>query len=63
MYENNSLTNPRYIINSPTKLRCRGKSQIEDIESGLKALADEIKLRHIHSIVIPPFGAGLEGLD
>ena len=28
------LTNPRYIINFPTKRHWRGKSRIEDIEAG-----------------------------
>ena len=63
VYENDSLTNPRYIINFPTKRHWRGKSRIEDIESGLKALTEEIKSRHINSIAIPPLGAGLGGLD
>jgi O-acetyl-ADP-ribose deacetylase (regulator of RNase III) len=61
--ENDKLTNPRFIINFPTKRHCRGKSRIEDIESGLTALVQEIKNRHIHSIAIPPLGSGLGGLD
>jgi hypothetical protein len=36
---------------------------MEDIESGLSALVEEIKSRHICSIAIPPLGAGLGGLD
>lgn len=57
------LTNPRYIINFPTKRHWRGKSRLEDIESGLTALADEIRQREISSIAIPPLGSGLGGLD
>ncbi len=57
------LTNPRYIINFPTKRHWRGKSRIEDIESGLQALVDEIRKRKISSIAIPPLGSGLGGLD
>ena len=34
------LTNPRYIINFPTKKHWKGKSQIEYIESGLKSLGN-----------------------
>jgi len=30
VFENDSLTNPRYIINFPTKRHWRGKSRIED---------------------------------
>jgi O-acetyl-ADP-ribose deacetylase (regulator of RNase III) len=34
-----------------------------DIESGLQALAEEIRQRGISSIAIPPLGSGLGGLD
>jgi O-acetyl-ADP-ribose deacetylase (regulator of RNase III) len=61
--ENDKLTNPRFIINFPTKRHWRGKSRIEDIESGLQALVREIRNRHIRSIAIPPLGSGLGGLD
>jgi O-acetyl-ADP-ribose deacetylase (regulator of RNase III) len=63
VFENDSLTNPRYIINFPTKRHWRGKSRIDDINSGLVALIEEIKSRQIRSIAIPPLGAGLGGLD
>lgn len=54
---------PRYIVNFPTKRHWKGKSRIEDIDSGLVALAAEIRARGIKSIAIPPLGAGLGGLD
>ena len=57
------LTNPRYIINFPTKRHWRGKSRVEDIESGLQALVNEIREREIQSIAIPPLGSGLGGLE
>ena len=60
--ETEGLTNPRYIINFPTKRHWRGKSRIEDIESGLTALTDEVRARSIESIAIPPLGSGLGGL-
>jgi O-acetyl-ADP-ribose deacetylase (regulator of RNase III) len=63
VYETGCLTNPRFIINFPTKRHWRGKSRIEDIESGLEALVYEIKQRRIRSIAIPPLGAGLGGLN
>jgi O-acetyl-ADP-ribose deacetylase (regulator of RNase III) len=63
VYEVGQLTTPRYIINFPTKRHWRGKSRIEDIESGLKALVSEIRQRGIRSIAIPPLGSGLGGLD
>jgi O-acetyl-ADP-ribose deacetylase (regulator of RNase III) len=63
VYETGGLTNPRFIINFPTKRHWRGKSRIEDIESGLIALLEEIQTRGIRSIAIPPLGSGLGGLS
>ncbi len=63
VFETGSLVNPRYIINFPTKRHWRGKSRIEDIEAGLKALGEEIKRRNIRSIALPPLGCGLGGLN
>lgn len=63
IYDMGGLTNPRYIVNFPTKRHWRGKSRMEDIESGLAALAGEIRERGIHSIAIPPLGSGLGGLE
>lgn len=54
---------PRWIVNFPTKRHWKGKSRIEDVEVGLKALRSEIRERGITSIAIPPLGAGLGGLD
>lgn len=63
VFETGWLANPKYIINFPTKRHWRGKSRIEDIESGLKDLVKVIRDRHITSIAIPPLGSGLGGLD
>jgi O-acetyl-ADP-ribose deacetylase (regulator of RNase III) len=63
VYKTDGLTNPKYIINFPTKRHWRGKSRIEDIEAGLATLVDEIRSRDIKSIAIPPLGSGLGGLD
>lgn len=57
------FTNPRLIINFPTKRHWKAKSRIEDIESGLDALAEEVASRGIRSIAVPPLGCGLGGLD
>ena len=54
---------PRYIVNFPTKRHWRDKSRMEDIESGLAALAHEIRKRNIRSIALPALGCGLGGLD
>jgi O-acetyl-ADP-ribose deacetylase (regulator of RNase III) len=63
VFDTGKLTGPRYIINFPTKRHWRGKSRIEDIESGLEALVEEIRSRNIRSVAIPPLGSGLGGLD
>jgi O-acetyl-ADP-ribose deacetylase (regulator of RNase III) len=62
VFETGQLTNPRFIINFPTKRHWRGKSRLEDIDAGLVALVAEIKGRGISSIALPPLGAGLGGL-
>ena len=62
VYETGLLTYPKYIINFPTKRHWKGKSRLEDIESGLDALVADIKRLHIYSIAIPPLGSGLGGL-
>ena len=63
VFRTGQLTNPRYIINFPTKRHWRGKSRMEDIEAGLVALVGEIKSRNIRSIAIPPLGSGQGGLE
>ncbi|NPV56379.1 MAG: macro domain-containing protein [Anaerolineae bacterium] len=63
VFETGKLTNPRYIINFPTKRHWRGQSRMEDIETGLTALAETIRRYNIHSIAIPPLGTGMGGLD
>ena len=60
--ERNALNPPRFIVNFPTKRHWRGKSRIEDIESGLVMLREEIEARDIGSIAIPRLGSGLGGL-
>ncbi len=56
------LTNPRYIINFPTKRHWRSKSRIEDIQKGLEDLVRLVKKKNIRSIAIPPLGCGFGGL-
>lgn len=62
IFDRQTLTNPRYIINFPTKRHWRSKSRMEDIESGLVALVDEVRRLGIRSIAVPPLGCGLGGL-
>ncbi|MEI7461694.1 MAG: macro domain-containing protein [Pirellula sp.] len=63
VYDSNKFLNPRYVINFPTKDHWRANSKLEDIESGLVALVEEVRSRNIRSIAIPPLGCGLGGLD
>lgn len=62
VFETGYVGNPKFIINFPTKRHWRGKSRIEDIDSGLRALAEVIKERKIASVAMPPLGSGLGGL-
>lgn len=58
-----SLSNPQYIINFPTKKHWKGKSRIEYVREGLKDLLREIERLDIHSIALPPLGCGNGGLN
>lgn len=58
-----SLTNPKYIINFPTKVHWKGKSRLEYIKTGLEALITEIRELGITSIAVPPLGCGNGGLQ
>lgn len=63
VYRTGTLITPYFIINFPTKRHWRGKSLLEDIETGLLDLAGVIRHYGIRSIAIPPLGSGLGGLD
>jgi O-acetyl-ADP-ribose deacetylase (regulator of RNase III) len=63
VFDTGSFCNPRYIINFPTKRDWKHKSRMQDIESGLVALIEEIRERNIRSIAVPPLGCGLGGLN
>lgn len=62
VFPRQSLTNPRYIINFPTKRHWKAKSRMEDIESGLTALVSDVRRLGIRSIAVPALGCGLGGL-
>jgi len=63
IFKTNQISNPKYIINFPTKRHWRGRSRISDIEAGLEALVREIRRLGIRSVAIPPLGSGLGGLE
>ncbi|MCL5959412.1 MAG: macro domain-containing protein [Chloroflexi bacterium] len=58
-----TMTNPRYIINFPTKRHWKGRARLEDIESGLRALVEVVEQKEIHSLAVPPLGCGNGGLE
>jgi O-acetyl-ADP-ribose deacetylase (regulator of RNase III) len=62
VFETGELAFPRYIINFPTKRHWKGKSRIEDIESGLEDFVRVINELKIESVALPPLGSGLGGL-
>lgn len=61
--ETGFLTNPKYIINFPTKTDWRSNSRLEDIADGLNDLVKVVNEKNIQSIAIPPLGCGNGGLD
>jgi O-acetyl-ADP-ribose deacetylase (regulator of RNase III) len=63
VYHCNAFNNPRIVINFPTKAHWREKSNLKDIESGLRALIEVVKTERIRSIAVPPLGCGNGGLD
>ena len=63
IFDLRSMLNPKYVVNFPTKRDWRANSRYEDIESGLQALVAEARRLGIRSIVVPPLGCGLGGLD
>ena len=62
VFETGRARPPRYIVNFPTKRHWRESSRIEDIETGLASLVEEIRVRGIRSAAVPALGSGLGGL-
>jgi O-acetyl-ADP-ribose deacetylase (regulator of RNase III) len=63
IFDNGGLTEPKFIINFPTKRHWRSPSRIDDIDAGLEDLVAQVKRLQIKSIAIPPLGCGNGGLD
>lgn len=59
----NSMMNPKWIINFPTKKHWMHKSSYDYINSGLEDLIQHTTKLGIKSIAIPPLGSGQGGLD
>jgi O-acetyl-ADP-ribose deacetylase (regulator of RNase III) len=56
-------TESKWILNFPTKLDWRNKSEIEYLELGLKKFISEYKTKGITSISFPLLGANNGGID
>jgi O-acetyl-ADP-ribose deacetylase (regulator of RNase III) len=63
VFEVGEGSQPRYIINFPTKRRWRSATRLEDIDAGLTALIHEVQRLKIRSIAVPALGCGNGGLD
>ncbi len=63
LFETGELSNPRYIVNFPTKNHWRTPSRMEYIRDGMKELVRLVKERNIRSVAVPPLGCGLGGLE
>jgi O-acetyl-ADP-ribose deacetylase (regulator of RNase III) len=61
-FETGQLTNPRLIINFPTKRHWRQPSRLADIEAGLVDLVRVLRDRGVKSVAVPPLGCGSGGL-
>jgi O-acetyl-ADP-ribose deacetylase (regulator of RNase III) len=57
-----AVTNPRFIINFPTKQHWRGKARLEFIRDGLVDLVKVLRELKIKSVAVPPLGCGSGGL-
>lgn len=57
------LTNPKYVINFPTKKHWKDPSEMSYIDSGLQDLVKTVTELGIQTIAIPPLGCGNGGLD
>jgi O-acetyl-ADP-ribose deacetylase (regulator of RNase III) len=63
VFEVGEASQPRYIINFPTKRRWRSATRLQDIDAGLTALVQEVRRLEIRSIAVPALGCGNGGLD
>ena len=63
MFITTYYTNPKFIVNFPTKKHWKDPSKYDYIESGLEDLVDFINSSDVKSIAIPALGSGLGGLD
>jgi O-acetyl-ADP-ribose deacetylase (regulator of RNase III) len=63
VFATGTVTNPKYIVNFPTKRHWRERSRLADIDAGLRALVNDLRRLRVASAAVPPLGCGLGGLD
>ena len=63
VFETGAFSNPRYIINFPTKRHWRGKARLDDIEAGFGDFVHVLREKKNRSVGVPPPGAGIGGLN
>ena len=52
VFERDEMSPPRFIINFPMKNHWRSPSRLEDIESGLQTLVDEVRRLNIRTLAL-----------
>ena len=62
VYSRTDVSNPKYIVNFPTKEHWKEPSSIEFISAGMEKLARWCEETKVASIAIPALGCGLGGL-
>ena len=62
LYHRLNGTNPRIIVQFPTKDHWRSRSQIQWIETGLQNMYRQLIGYRVRSVALPALGAGLGGL-
>lgn len=62
VFETGQLTNPRLVINFPTKRHWRQPSRLTDIRTGLEDLVHVLRDHAVRSVAVPPLGCGSGGL-
>lgn len=55
--------NRSQVLNFPTKRHWKDLSLLEDVEAGLRFLAEHYQDMGIHTLALPPLGCGLGGLQ
>jgi O-acetyl-ADP-ribose deacetylase (regulator of RNase III) len=63
VFQTQTGTNPKFIINFPTKWHFQEKSSISSIIAGLEDMVAQVEIYNIRSLALPALGCGYGGLD